>query len=82
MLTRQERAQRTKRKSRKSTLLHVLGIIGNYAGIECYRSPGEDAAVLIACKLIERTSLEELDQIAGWVGKDHPDLKPFWGKQW
>jgi hypothetical protein len=65
-------------KSRKATLLHVLQECGNYEGIEIYRTPGEEAAIQIAARLIERATLKELDAIA----KGRKFAEPFWSKQW
>ena len=66
------------KKSRKATLLRVLEEIGEYPGIDVHRTPGEDAAVKIALRLIARTSLRDLDSIA----KGHNFAEPFWSKQW
>jgi hypothetical protein len=65
-------------KSRKATLLRVLDGLGEYRGIDCYRTPGEEAAVRIAMKLVERASLKELDRAASCAEK----VEPFWSKQW
>lgn len=65
-------------KSRKATLLHVLAQIGDLPGIECHRTPGEDCALRIAMKVIERTPLETIDLYAHGL----KDADVFWEKQW
>jgi hypothetical protein len=67
-----------KSKSRKATLLRMLDGIGELRGIECYRTPGQEAAVSIAMYLVENTSLKDLDFAASRTKK----AEPFWSKQW
>jgi hypothetical protein len=67
-----------KLKSRKAQLLRMLEQLGEYRGIECFRTPGEEAAVRIAMSLIEVTSLKDLDYAASRTRK----AEPFWSKQW
>lgn len=67
-----------KSKSRKAVLLRLLDGVGNYRGIDLSRTPGEDAAICIAMRLIEDAPLKQLDKAAAKT----KNSEPFWSKQW
>ena len=73
-----KRIKKPTNKSRKATLLHIIEGLGNYPGIEVFRSPGEDCAVAIAIAIIKHTPTAYIDKLSAHV----KDADWFWQKSW
>lgn len=61
---------------RKETLMRMLS--GMRGAFQQELTPGEQAALAIALKMIDKTSVEELDYWASLT----PPAEPFWSECW
>ena len=66
------------RSRRKQVLIQMLEDIGEYPGVDIFRTSGEDCAIGIALKLVKKASMRELDQAA----KRAPHSNIFWDRNW